>query len=76
MDLRYSVRVAISGVAGWLAVQWVTRAGLDNALLHAVVIFIVVSLFWARPLLDAARNARRGRSSVGERGQSEPTPVA
>ena len=61
MDLRFSVRVAIAAVAGWLAVQWVTNAGFDNALLHALVVFVVVTALWARPLLVLFRRARRGK---------------
>ena len=76
MDLRFSVRVAIAGVAGWLAVQWVTNAGFDNALLHALVVFVVVTAFWARPLLVLLRRARRGKSIFSPGGQSEPSPAA
>jgi O-antigen/teichoic acid export membrane protein len=76
MDLRFSVRLAISGVAGWLAVQWVTNAGFDHTLLHAVVIFVVVTGFWVRPLLASLRRARRGRPIFGKSGPSEPSPTA
>jgi len=75
MDLRYSVRVAISGVAGWSAVQWVMNAGFDNALLHALVVFLVVTAFWSRPLLVLVRHARRGKPIFSKRGQSEPSPA-
>ena len=78
MDLRFSVRVAIAAVAGWLAVQWVTNAGLDNALLHALVVFVVVTAFWARPLLVLRRRVKRGKPIFPKRGQSgsEPSPAA
>jgi hypothetical protein len=76
VDLRYSVRVAISGVAGWLAVQWVESAGFDNALLHAVVVFVAVTAVWARPLVVLLRRARRGKSIFRPGGQGEPSPVA
>jgi O-antigen/teichoic acid export membrane protein len=78
MDLRYSVRVAISGVAGWLAVQWVTNAGFDNALLHALVVFVVVTAFWARPLLILRRRVKQGKPIFARAGQSgsEPSPAA
>ena len=76
MDLRFSVRVAIAAVAGWLAVHWVTNAGFDNALLHALVIFVVVTAFWARPLLVLYRRAKRGKLIFRKIGQSEPNPAA
>jgi O-antigen/teichoic acid export membrane protein len=72
-DLRFSVRVAISGVAGWFAVRWVTSADFDNALLHALVIFVVVTAFWARPLLAFLRRARRGKPIFRK---GEPSPAA
>ncbi len=76
MDLRFSVRVAIAGVAGWLAVQWVTNAGFDNELLHVLVIFVVVTAFWARPLLVLYRGAKQGNPIFRKSGQSEPNPSA
>jgi O-antigen/teichoic acid export membrane protein len=76
MDLGLSVRVAIAGAVGWLAVQWVTSAGFDNALVHALVVFIVVTVFWARPLLLLLRRVRRGKLFFRKNGQSEPSPAA
>ncbi len=78
MDLRFSVRVAIAAVAGWLAVQWVTNAGFDNTLLHTLVVFVVVTAFWARPLLVLFRRVKRGKPIFPRRGQSgsEPSPAA
>ena len=78
MDLRLSIRVAIAATAGWLAVQWVTNEGFDNPLLHALVIFIVVTAFWARPLLILLRRVKRGKRIFPRRGQtgSEPSPAA
>ena len=78
MDLRFSVRVAIAAVAGWLAVEWVTNAGFDNALLHAVVVFVAVTAVWARPLLVLLRRVKRGKPIFPKRGQSgsEPSPAA
>jgi len=78
VDLRFSIRVAISGVAGWSALQWVTNAGFDNALLHVLVVFVVVTAFWARPLLGLLRRARRGKPILPKSGQSgsEPSPAA
>ena len=72
MDLRFSIRVAISAVAGWLAVRWVTNAGFDNVILHAVVIFAVVTMFWVQPLLVVAR----ARLGFGNGGQSKPSPAS
>jgi O-antigen/teichoic acid export membrane protein len=76
MDLRFTVRVAIAAVAGWLAVQWVTNAGFGNALLHALVVFVVVTAFWARPLLVLLRRVKRGKPIFRKGGQSEPSPAA
>ncbi|MDH3728047.1 MAG: oligosaccharide flippase family protein [Myxococcales bacterium] len=76
MDLRFSVRVAIAATAGWLAVQWLTGAGFDHLLLHALVVFVVVTAFWARPLLVLLRRARRGKSIFLPGGQGEPSPMA
>lgn len=75
MDLRFSVRVAISAFAGWWAIRWVTEAGFDNVLLHAVVDFVVVTAFWTRPLLAALQRARRGRLGFRKPEQSEPSPA-
>jgi hypothetical protein len=78
MDLQFTIRVAIAAAAGWLAVQWVTNAGFDNALLHAVVVFVAVTAFWARPLFILLQRVRRGKSLFPRRGQSgsEPSPAA
>ncbi len=78
MDLRFSVRVAIAAVAGWLAVEWVTDAGFDNALLHVVVVFVTVTAVWARPLVVLLRRVKRGKPIIPKRGQSgsEPSPAA
>jgi O-antigen/teichoic acid export membrane protein len=77
MDLRFTVHVAIAAIAGWLAVQWVTNAGFGNALLHALVVFVVVTAFWARPLLVLLRRFKRGKPIFRKTGgQSEPSPAA
>jgi O-antigen/teichoic acid export membrane protein len=76
MDLRLSVRVAVAGGAGWLAVQWVTNAGFDNVLLHALVVFVVVTAFWARPLLVPLRRAKQLKATSRKGGQSETSPAA
>ena len=76
VDLQSSVRVAIAGVAGWLAVRWVTNAGLDHPLLHALVVFVVVTAFWARPLLALLGEVKRGKPIFGKRAQSERSPAA
>ena len=78
MDFQFTIRVAIASVAGWLAVQWVTNAGFDNALLHAVVVFVVVTAFWARPLFILVQRVKRGKSIFPKKGQSgsEPSPAA
>jgi len=75
-DFQSSVRVAIAGVAGWLAVRWVMDLGLDNPLLHALVVFAVVTLFWARPLLALLGQVKRGKPIFGRGGQSERSPAA
>jgi O-antigen/teichoic acid export membrane protein len=74
MDLRFSVRVAIAAAAGWAAVEWVTSLGLDHPILHVLVIFVVVTAVWARPLLVLLRRARRGKPIIPRGGQSESEP--
>jgi O-antigen/teichoic acid export membrane protein len=78
MDFQFSVRVAIAGVAGWLAVRWVTNAGVENALLHALVVFVAVTAFWARPLLVLLGQVKRGKPVFpgSEQSGSEPSPAA
>lgn len=49
-DVKFSLRVGVSSLAGWLAVRWVEQQGFTNVVLHAVVVFVVVTLFWAKPL--------------------------
>lgn len=72
MDLKFSIRVAVSAAAAWLAVRWVANAGFDNVFLHAVVVFITVTVFWAHPLLLVAR----ARLGFGKGGQSKPSPAS
>ena len=78
VDLRFSVRVAIATAAGWLAVQWVESAGFDNALLHAVVVFVAVTAVWARPLVVLVQRVKRGKPIFPKSGQreSKPSPAA
>jgi hypothetical protein len=54
----------------------VTNAGFDNALLHALVVFVVVTAFWARPLLVLLQRVKRGKPIFRKSGQSKPTPAA
>jgi len=58
-DLRFTVRVAVAALAGWSAVEGLTRIGLTQVVLHALVIFIVVTAFWAGPLFGLLGRIRR-----------------
>ncbi len=49
-DLMFSVRIGVSAFAGWAAVHGLGELGISHVVLHAVVVFLVVTAFWARPL--------------------------
>jgi O-antigen/teichoic acid export membrane protein len=49
-DLMFTIRIAISALAGWLSVQWLGQLGIENVVLHALLLFVVVTAFWARLL--------------------------
>jgi len=49
-DLEFTVRVAIAALIGWAAVSWLTDFGITHVVLHAAVIFVLVTAVWARPL--------------------------
>jgi O-antigen/teichoic acid export membrane protein len=61
-DLRISVRVAIAALAGWSAVAWLTEVGISQVVVHALVVFVVVTAFWARPLIVLVARVRRKES--------------
>ncbi len=59
-DLEFSIRLVISAIVAWLAVRWLDDLGITHVLVHSVVIFVVVTAFWARPLGVLVGRARRG----------------
>ena len=61
-DLMFSLLVAISAFAGWSAVTWLNGRGVTNVVLHAVVVFVVVTAFWVPNLKVLAGRVRRGDS--------------
>jgi len=54
----------------------VINAGFDGALLHSLVIFVAVTVFWARPLLVLYRRAKPGKPSFPKGSQSKPSAAA
>jgi hypothetical protein len=64
-DLVATVRVGISALAGWSAVAALSELGIDFVVLHAFAVFVVVSAFWARPLLVLVSRIRRKESVFG-----------
>jgi hypothetical protein len=59
-DLEFSIRVVISAVVAWLAVRWLDDLGMTHVVVHSVVIFLLVTAFWARPLGVLLIRVRRG----------------
>ena len=49
-DLKFSLWIALSALAGWSAVAWLDQQGQTNVVLHTLVVFVVVTAFWVRPL--------------------------
>ena len=64
-DLRATVRVGISALAGWAAVAALVQLGIDFVALHALTVFVVVTSFWAKPLMALLSRIRRGESVFG-----------
>ena len=64
-DLAISVRVGISALAGWSAVAGLTAFGISHVVVHALTVFVVVTSFWARPLMALLSRIRRGESVFG-----------
>jgi O-antigen/teichoic acid export membrane protein len=58
-DLRFTLRIGISAFVGWFAVRWLTELGITHVALHALVIFALVTAFWATPLLVLLGRVRR-----------------
>jgi O-antigen/teichoic acid export membrane protein len=61
-DVKLTVRVAIAALAGWSAVAWLTELGITHVVLHALVVFVLVTAFWARPLMVLFSRVRRKES--------------
>jgi hypothetical protein len=58
-DMTLSIRVGIAAFVAWSAVAWLTERGVTHAALHALVVFVLVTAFWARPLSILLGRARR-----------------
>jgi len=58
-DLKFTVRIGIAAFVGWFGVRWLTELGITHVVLHAVVVFVLVTAFWARPLLVLLGRVRR-----------------
>jgi O-antigen/teichoic acid export membrane protein len=58
-DLKLSLRVGIAALLGWSAVAGLTVLGITNVALHALVVFVLVTAIWARPLLVLIGRVRR-----------------
>ena len=67
-DLTVTIRVAISALAGWSAVAGLTELGVTHVLVHALVVFIVVTAFWASPFMVLIARVRREKSLFGYAG--------
>jgi O-antigen/teichoic acid export membrane protein len=73
-DLNLTVRVTLGALAGWLSVDWLTDAGIANAIVHALAVFAVVTTFWAGPLFELFGRIRRKESVFQSSAQSGPSP--
>ncbi|MDH3458936.1 MAG: hypothetical protein OER90_19005, partial [Gemmatimonadota bacterium] len=60
VDLKLSIRVGIAALVSWSAVIWLTELGITSAVLHAVVVFMLATAFWVRPLSVLVGRLRRG----------------
>lgn len=59
-DLRLSLLVAVAAFVSWSAVAWLAELGVTNTILHAVVVFIIATSFWTRPLGELVGRLLRG----------------
>jgi O-antigen/teichoic acid export membrane protein len=58
-DLRLTVRVGIAALVAYSAVAWLSEFGITNVALHALVVFVLVTAFWARALMVLLGRVRR-----------------
>ena len=61
-DLMLTARVGIAALVGWSAVAVLTEVGITNVVLHALVVFVLVTAVWARPLMVLIGRIRRKES--------------
>lgn len=61
-DWGVTLRVAVSSLVAWSAVAGLTELGVTHVVLHALVVFVVVTAFWARPLMVLVSRLRRRES--------------
>jgi len=64
-DLAMTLRVAVSAFAGWSSTMGLAEAGIDQVAIHALVVFIVVTAFWAAPLRTLILRIRGDKSLFG-----------
>jgi O-antigen/teichoic acid export membrane protein len=67
-DLAVTIRVAISALAGWSAVAWLTELGITHVVIHAFIVFVVVTAFWTPPFIMLIARVRREKSLFGHAG--------
>jgi len=61
-DLMLTARVGIAALVSWSAVALLTEVGITNVVLHALVVFVLVTAVWARPLMVLIGRIRRKES--------------
>lgn len=59
-DLTLTVRAGIAASVSWGVVAWLSTLGITNVALHALIIFVLVTAVWARPLMVLLGRVRRG----------------
>lgn len=64
-DLAVTIRVAISALAGWSAVAWLKELGITHVVIHAFIVFVVVTAFWTPPFIMLIARVRREKSLFG-----------
>ena len=61
-DLFLSIRVSLGALAGWLAIVGLTDLGIDRPIVHALAVFVIATVFWAKPLSSLWARIRRKES--------------
>lgn len=58
-DLLLTLRLGTAALVSWSAVALLTELGITNVVLHALVVFVLVTAVWARPLMVLIGRVRR-----------------